>query len=79
MAARPSVVSIERSEPFPEVVTQEQLRILALGQRAAWSASKRAAQLSEEIEAALQRGARIEPGKLKFDRVYELVPDWGIE
>lgn len=56
-----------------EVVTQETLRSLESAQRIEWSASKRAALLSEQVKAALERGAQMESGSLYFDRELELV------
>jgi hypothetical protein len=73
MAARSSVISIERTEPLPEVVTQAELKDLLTAQLAAWGSSKRATELSERVKAAIGRGARIERGALQFDRDYECV------
>jgi hypothetical protein len=75
MAARPSVVCIEGglASPAPEVVGQKDLDDLLTAQSAAWGAAKRAAKLSERVMAALERGATVEPGPLKFDRDYECV------
>lgn len=49
-------------------VSQKQLEALAEAQAAVWSASGRAARLSEQINHQITLGAEIEPGGLYFDR-----------
>lgn len=66
------VVSL-RGKFSPEVVTQQDLMELETAQRVEWSASKRAALLSEKVKAALERGATVEDGPLYFDRDLEMV------
>ena len=71
-AAKSPVVAL-RGEFHEEVVTQEALRDLEGAQRAEWMASKRAALFSERVRAALERGAKVEPGALYYDAELEMV------
>ncbi|MEP7355368.1 MAG: hypothetical protein ABI824_19225 [Acidobacteriota bacterium] len=67
---RPVVRLIDCTDFKPEIVTQEDLKMLETSQSASWFSARRAATLSQRITDALLRGARLEPGPLGFDREY---------
>jgi len=70
---RKSNVVALRGEYSRAVVTQLALAELELAQRAAWSAHVKAVELAKAVKHALDEGATLEPGRLYFDGLMEMV------
>lgn len=69
----PSKVVALRGEHKLDVVLQAELAEMEKAQLVEWEANRRAHLLSERIRARIEHGARVQDGKLYFDKASGLV------
>jgi len=69
------LVDCSTPEFKPEIVPQRALRELLVAQREFRKVGMHATLLGRNISAALERGAKLEAGKLKFDPEMKWVPE----